>query len=83
MEQDIKGDRYCWEDSPDTLEFYRGVYAQAIAALRPESEDAKTTRNSLLCGSLWIGAYSPICMSGIVWKIFEALKKKVLDEVLG
>ncbi|KAJ9483752.1 hypothetical protein VN97_g9642 [Penicillium thymicola] len=71
MEQDEN--RYA-EDSPDTLGFYRNVYAQCIANMRPESQNAKLTRNSPLFAHLvW-------AMTGSVFSVRKA--SKILDEVM-
>lgn len=71
MEQD---EDFFSEDSPDTLLFYRNVYAQCIANLRPESQSAKLTRNSPLFEHLMMA------MTGSVFSVGRA--NKILNEVM-
>ncbi|KAJ5856832.1 hypothetical protein N7455_007726 [Penicillium solitum] len=71
------GKEQCWEDSPDTLEFYRNVYAQCIASLRPESENAKLTRNSPLFIHLMMAMQGSMFSMGTANKIFNEVMKRV------
>ncbi|KGO74995.1 Aminoglycoside phosphotransferase [Penicillium italicum] len=77
MDQGINDENYFWEDSPDKLEFYRNVYAQCIANLRPESENAKVTRNSPLFTHLSMATESSTFRFGISFKILEEVVKRV------
>lgn len=77
MEHGIKSEELCWEDSPDTLEFYRNVYAQCIASLRPESENAKLTRNSPLFIHLMMAMQGSMFSIGTASKIFNEVMKRV------
>lgn len=77
MERGIKNGKWVWEDSPDTLEFYRDVYAQCIANLRPESENAKLTRNSPLYIHLMMTMQGSIFSMGTARKIFNEVRKRV------
>ncbi|KAJ6183676.1 hypothetical protein N7519_004977 [Penicillium mononematosum] len=69
------------EDSPDTLVFYRNVYAQCIANLRPESENAKLTRNSALFQHLMMAASKTIFSLGQTEKILDEVMKRVEKHV--
>ncbi|KAJ5192145.1 Aminoglycoside phosphotransferase [Penicillium cf. viridicatum] len=74
MEHEVEDEDWVWEDSPDTLEFYRNVYAQCIANLRPESKNARLTRNSPLFQHLMMA------MGGSMFSLGRA--RKILDEVM-
>ncbi|KAJ5426328.1 Aminoglycoside phosphotransferase [Penicillium sp. CMV-2018d] len=76
MEQGTNNFRI-YEDSPDTLEFYRNVYAQCIANLRPESENAKLTRNSPLFKHLMMAMEGSMFSLGRTSKIFDEVMKRV------
>src|SRR5208282_1877010 len=58
------------ENSPEELEQYRQHYSAAMRALRPERWLDYTTK-SHLHEAVSIAAYTPICTSEIVRKIFE------------
>ncbi|KAF7524815.1 hypothetical protein PCG10_005398 [Penicillium crustosum] len=77
MEHGVKDEDEVWEDSPDTLEFYRNVYAQCIANLRPESENAKLTRNSPQFIHLMITMQGSIFSMGTASKILNEVMKRV------
>ncbi|KAI2720996.1 hypothetical protein CBS147332_4236 [Penicillium roqueforti] len=77
MEQGIHDEENVWEDSPDTLKFYQNVYAQCIADLRPESENAKVTRNSVLFQHLMMATGDPMFSLGITEKILLEVMKRV------
>ncbi|KAJ5970171.1 Aminoglycoside phosphotransferase [Penicillium vulpinum] len=81
MEQGIKDESCMWEDSPDTLMFYREIYAQCIANLRPESENAKLTRNSLLFEHLAMAMEDSIFGFSIALKILNEIRKQVKKSV--
>ncbi|KAK4868399.1 hypothetical protein LT330_007121 [Penicillium expansum] len=77
MEQGINDEDCYWEDSPDKLEFYRNVYAQCIANLRPESENAKITRNSPLFVHLMMATRGSMFILATSVKIVEEVIKRV------
>ncbi|KAJ6118151.1 Aminoglycoside phosphotransferase [Penicillium samsonianum] len=81
MEQGIHDENYVWEDSPDTLEFYRNVYAKCIANLQPESDNAKVTRNSPLFQHLMMAMGGSMFSLGITRKIFLEVMKRVEKNV--
>jgi hypothetical protein len=81
MERREHDEDYMWEDSPDTLEFYRNVYAQCIANLRPESENAKLTRNSPLFQHLMTATSHTLFSLGQAGKIFDEVVKRVEKHV--
>ncbi|KAJ5826554.1 Aminoglycoside phosphotransferase [Penicillium robsamsonii] len=76
MERGINDEDCVWEDSPDTLKFYRNVYAQCIANLLPESENAKVTRNSLLFQHLQMATGDPMFNAAITTKILGEVRKQ-------
>ncbi|CAI7629961.1 unnamed protein product [Penicillium glandicola] len=77
MEHRIHDEDCFWEDSPDSLEFNRNVYAQCIANLRPESENSKVTRNSPLFQHLMMAAGDSMFALGITEKILCDVVKQV------
>ncbi|KAJ5188156.1 Aminoglycoside phosphotransferase [Penicillium cf. griseofulvum] len=81
MKQGIHDERYVWEDSPDTLEFYRNVYAQCIANLLPESENAKVTRNPILFRHLGMAGGDSMFGIGLAEKIFSEVMKRMEKNV--
>ncbi|OQE20218.1 hypothetical protein PENFLA_c017G09570 [Penicillium flavigenum] len=81
MERRDHDEDYMREDSPDTLEFYRNVYAQCIANLRPESENAKLTRNSALFQHLMMAATKTLFSLGQTGKILDEVMKRVEKHV--
>jgi hypothetical protein len=81
MEQGIHDERYVWEDSPDTLKFYRNVYAQCIANLLPESENAKVTRNSILFRHLEMAVGDSMFGFGYAYQILREVVKRMEKNV--
>ncbi|CAG8138350.1 unnamed protein product [Penicillium nalgiovense] len=81
MEQGDHDEDYMLEDSPDTLEFYRNVYAQCIANLRPEGDNAKLTRNSVLFQHLMVAARKSPFSLGQTGKILGEVMKRVEKHV--
>jgi hypothetical protein len=74
MEHRIKDEDWMLEGSPDTLEFYRNIYVQCIANLRPESKNARLTRNSPLFRHLLVSMFS----LGRARKILDEVMKRVV-----
>lgn len=58
-----------WEDSPETLKYYRGVYRQSMLKARGASESIDSTRMSLIAENLRIAACSPMCRIHILIKM--------------
>lgn len=64
-----------WENSPDTLQLYRSVYAGFMET----HQSASLTTKSLLYDSVDDAASDPFCMLAIVEKIFGAVVGKVQE----
>ena len=65
-----------WEDSPETLRFYRGVYAGFIAS---GAEAHSMTRNSVVYENLHIAASEPLCTHSILEKMFDEIVRILRD----
>ncbi|KAH6976266.1 hypothetical protein BKA56DRAFT_633522 [Ilyonectria sp. MPI-CAGE-AT-0026] len=71
-----------WEDSPESLKYYRGVYRQSMLKVRGASESIDTTRMSLIAENLCIAAYSPACRIHILIKMcFDLVNDFAEDKV--
>lgn len=67
-----------WEDSAETLKFYRGVYAGPIdAGLAAES---KLPRNFVSYENLNIAANDPLCTYPILEKMFNVIERIVRED---
>lgn len=86
MEKGIKPDGIVWEDSPQTLKFYRSVYATAMRSYQhSEPETSSTTAtlatNSLIFENLLIAASEPFFMTEIIVKVFEEIAVIMHEDV--
>lgn len=65
-----------WEDSPDCLAYYRGVYDDIMARYRAEGgrgSGANLCRMSLITDNLAIAAHDPRCRDGIVREMVKKI----------
>jgi hypothetical protein len=72
-EGESSDDTGIFEDSPQTLAFYRSTYLNFMAKCLSSEDDTKLTRNSLIVENLSIAADDPCCTYGIVSKIFDEI----------
>ncbi|KAL6399268.1 RpsD [Ilyonectria robusta] len=71
-----------WEDSPESLKYYRSVYRQSMLKARGTTESIDTTRMSLIAENLRIAAYSPACRIHILIKMVGGIFGTEGDEAL-
>ncbi|KAH7000431.1 hypothetical protein EDB80DRAFT_866450 [Ilyonectria destructans] len=71
-----------WEDSPESLKYYRGVYRQSMLKARGASESIDTTRMSLIAENLCIAACSPACRIHILIKMVGGIFGIKRDEAI-
>ena len=68
-----------WEDSPETLEFYRGVY-HAFMRKQPQVRGHyDLTRNSHIFEKLYLAASNRSCTMPILDKVFAGIVEKLIE----
>ncbi|RDL41621.1 uncharacterized protein BP5553_01600 [Venustampulla echinocandica] len=80
MEQGIEPEGV-WEDSPETLAFYRTIYDDFMKAYRLQDKglvsEVNLTRNSLFAENLYIAATDQLCTASILDKFFNEIAEIV------
>ncbi|KAF7552709.1 hypothetical protein G7Z17_g4120 [Cylindrodendrum hubeiense] len=72
-----------WEDSPDTLKYYRAVYRQSILKAKGcDKLSLGTTRMSLIAENLAIAADDPACRIHILLKMVGGIFGIIDDEAV-
>lgn len=75
MEQGVEPEGF-WEDSPECLSYYRGIYNDMMAKHRHElgrGSDTNLCRMSLISENLAIAVHDPRCRNGILRKMVHEI----------